>query len=145
MIVPDVNVLVVAMSTDAPGHDEAWAWWESTQRGPERIGLAWSVALAYIRLMTSPRILPNPISPSEAIADVRAWQASPLVDMLTPGPEHLHVMERMLDSAGRGGEFTPDAHLAALAFENGGTVASHDSDFARFPLVAWTDPLTSGD
>lgn len=141
MIVPDVNVLVVAMCADADGHDTAWAWWESAQRGPERIGLSWSVALAYIRLMTSPRILPRPITPHEAIADVEAWRSSPYVDMLTPGAEHLHVLGRMIEAAGRGGELIPDAHLAALAFENGGTIASHDTDFARFTLVSWIDPL----
>jgi len=56
-------------------------------------------------------------------------------------PEHLHVLGRMIQAAGRGGELTPDAHLAALAFENGGTIASHDADFARFTLVSWIDPL----
>ena len=57
------------------------------------------------------------------------------------GPEHLHVMERLLDAAGRGSELISDAHLAALAVENGGTVYSADADFARFPGVRWVDPL----
>ena len=139
MIVPDANVLIYAMNADAPEHERAWEWWQRAQSGHERIGLAWSVAVTYVRLMTNPRIMPSPLPIPEAISDVRRWLASPLVDVLTPGAEHLHVMERLL--AGRGGELISDAHLAALAMENGGTVYSADSDFARFADVRWVDPL----
>jgi len=32
-------------------------------------------------------------------------------------------------------------HLAALAIEHGATMASTDSDFARFPRLKWFNPL----
>ncbi|SPD74306.1 Ribonuclease VapC37 (fragment) [uncultured Desulfobacterium sp.] len=35
-----------------------------------------------------------------------------------------------------------DAHLAALAVEHGCELASTDSDFARFPNLKWTNPLS---
>ena len=141
MIVPDVNVLIYAMNSDCPQHERAWAWWESAQRGPERIGFSWAVGLAYLRLMTNPRIMPTPLTLEDALGDVRRWFSSPLAELLSPGPEHLHVMERLLDAAGRGSELISDAHLAALAVENGATVYSADADFARFPGVRWVDPL----
>jgi predicted nucleic acid-binding protein len=34
-----------------------------------------------------------------------------------------------------------DAHLAALAIEHGCTLASTDSDFARFSKLKWINPL----
>ena len=142
MIIPDVNLLIYAMNSDSPHHARAWAWWQAAQEGPERIGLSWSVGLAYLRLMTNPRVMANPLTLAEAASDLRRWLSSPLVEMLTPGPEHLHVMERLLDSSGRAGELVSDAHLAALAWENGGTVWSADADFARFPGVRWVDPLS---
>jgi hypothetical protein len=142
MIVPDLNLLLYAMNSDSPHHLRAWEWWESAQRGPERIGLSWSVALGYVRLMTNPRVMPRPLSVAEAMSDVRRWWDSAFVDVLTPGLEHLHVMERLLDSAGRGGELCSDAHLAALWFENVGRVFSADADFARFAGVRWVNPLT---
>jgi hypothetical protein len=37
----------------------------------------------------------------------------------------------------------PDAHLAALAREHGLTVVSTDTDFARFPSVAWLNPVSA--
>jgi predicted nucleic acid-binding protein len=49
-------------------------------------------------------------------------------------------MDALMAGAGRGGVLTPDAHLAALAVENGGTIYSQDADFARFHRVRWIDP-----
>jgi predicted nucleic acid-binding protein len=65
---------------------------------------------------------------------------APISVMLTPGPDHLHVMESLMEGAGRGGDLTPDVHLAALAVENGGTIYSQDADFARFLGVRWINP-----
>jgi predicted nucleic acid-binding protein len=41
------------------------------------------------------------------------------------------------------GNLVPDAHLAALAIEHGLTLCSTDGDFARFPDLAWLDPLSA--
>lgn len=38
----------------------------------------------------------------------------------------------------------PDAQLAALAIEHGVSVASADTDFARFIEVHWENPVSSG-
>jgi predicted nucleic acid-binding protein len=38
-----------------------------------------------------------------------------------------------------------DAVLAAIAVENGATLCTTDRDFARFPGLAWTNPLTKSD
>jgi toxin-antitoxin system PIN domain toxin len=141
MIVPDANLLIYAMNADSDQHAPAWEWWESTQRGQERVGLTWQVLLAYIRIMTHPRLMPRPLPLAQAVADVRAWMESPITDVLLPGREHLHVMERLLTDAGLGGELASDAHLAALALENGGTVYTADADFARFDKVRWVNPL----
>ena len=37
----------------------------------------------------------------------------------------------------------PDAHLAALAIEHGLTLCSTDGDFAKFPGLAWKNPLAA--
>lgn len=143
MIVPDANLLSYAMNADRGHHAPAWEWWESAQRGEERVGLTWQVLLAYIPIMTNPRLLPRPLTPEQAFADVRSWLESPIMDVLMPGREHLHVMERLLAEAGLGGELSSDAHLAALGLENGGTVYTADADFARFATVRWVNPLAA--
>ena len=78
-----------------------------------------------------------------ATGDVQAWLASPITVVLQPGPEHMQLMTNFLAVAGGGGDLVPDAHLAALAFENGGTVYSQDADFARFTGVRWINPLVA--
>lgn len=143
MIVPDANLLIYAMNSDSDHHAAAWSWWESVQRGQERIGLTWQVMLAYIRIMTHPRLLPTPLTIDQAFADVRSWMESPITDVLLPGREHLHVMEHLLAEAELGGDMSSDAHLAALALENGGIVYSADQDFARFAAVRWVNPLAA--
>lgn len=141
MIVPDVNVLIHAMDVDSRHHQRAWEWWSTSLSGSEHIGLGWSVLTAYVRLTTHPRIMGTPMSVTTATEDVQQWLALPITMVLTPGPEHMHIMTRLLEGAGGGGDLVPDAHLAALAIENGAIVYSQDADFARFPEVRWVNPL----
>ena len=44
-----------------------------------------------------------------------------------------------------GRESRPDAHVAALALEHGLTVVSTDTDFVKFPGVAWLNPVSATD
>ncbi len=140
VIVPDVNLLVHAMNTESIHHEQAWSWWSSALNGTEHIGLGWSVMTGYLRVTTHSRIMPKPQSFELAVNDVRLWLAAPITLTLAPGPDHLHLMEKLMSGAGRGGDLTPDVHLAALAVENGGTVYSQDADFARFDGVHWINP-----
>jgi uncharacterized protein len=141
VIVPDVNVLIHAMDVDSRHHQRAWEWWSGCLAGSEHIGLSWSVLTAYVRLTTHPRIMGAPVDVAAATEDVRVWLSMPNTLVLTPGPEHVHVMTQLLETAGAGGDLVPDAHLAALAAENGGVVYSQDADFARFAGVRWVNPL----
>jgi uncharacterized protein len=143
VIVPDVNVLIHAMDSDSRHHEPAWQWWSHALTGVEHVGLSWSVLTAYVRLTTHPRILGAPMDVATATGDVQAWLASPITVVLQPGPEHMQLMTNFLVVAGGGGDLVPDAHLAALAFENGGTVYSQDADFARFTGVRWINPLVA--
>lgn len=141
MIVPDVNVLVYAMDANSPHHERAWGWWQSALTGVEHVGFTWSVLTGYIRLTTNLRVMPTPMTVEQSAAHVRAWVSVPRARILNPGAEHLHIMERLLAPFGRGGNLVSDAHLAALAIENGATVYSADDDFSRFDRLSWVNPL----
>ena len=41
------------------------------------------------------------------------------------------------------GPLVMDAALAAIAIEHGATLCTTDRDFARFPGLAWTNPIAS--
>jgi predicted nucleic acid-binding protein len=54
---------------------------------------------------------------------------------------HWTVFQQMLTDGQAVANLVTDAHLAALAIEHGCTLASTDSDFARFPRLKWINPL----
>lgn len=66
MIVPDLNVLIYAVNGASVPHRKASVWWESCMNGTERIGLPWVVILGFLRLTTSQRIFPTPLSPEQS-------------------------------------------------------------------------------
>ena len=56
---------------------------------------------------------------------------------------HAAVLGPLLALPGMYGNLVPNAHLAALAIEHGLTLCSTDGDFARFPGLAWQNPLVA--
>jgi predicted nucleic acid-binding protein len=62
-----------------------------------------------------------------------------------PGPTERHaaILGPLLRETVSRANLVPDAHLAALAIEHGVMLCSTDGDFARFPGLAWENPLRS--
>lgn len=141
LILPDINLLVYAYNDGAPDHAKARKWWEGLVNGVERVGVPWIVAAGFVRLMTHPRILTNPLSPSVALDAVGEWFQYDHVMPINPGADHLKHFRTGLDAAGVGANLVTDAHIAALALEYQGVVHSNDSDFNRFPGLRWINPL----
>ena len=141
MIIPDINLLVYAYNSDAPAHRRARMWWESVLSELQTVGLPWAVMLGFLRVMTSRRILIDPLTPAEAIAHVRAWLDQPQTQILHPGPRHLDLIEELVRFSGAAGELTTDLHLAALAIEHQAELHTNDADFKRFTGLRWVNPL----
>jgi len=141
MIVPDVNLILHAHNLASPVHAPARLWWEETLSQSRPVGLAWTVALGYLRIATSPRVFPNPVTAPAACAQVEAWLGQPQVFLLHPGDRHATVLFDLLRKLGTAGNLTSDAHLAALAIEHQAEVHTTDADFARFPGLRWQNPL----
>lgn len=141
MIVPDLNLLVYAYNSDAPGHRRAKAWWESCLSETRPVGLPWAVILGYLRLTTSRRVLVDPFTVQEALGHIRSWLERPQVQILQPGSRHLDLLDSLLQGSQASGDLTTDAHLAALAIEHQAELSTNDGDFSRFPGLRWTNPL----
>jgi toxin-antitoxin system PIN domain toxin len=139
VVVPDINLLVFAYNEAAPRHDAARAWWEGLGRAP--VGIPWAVTVGFVRLVTHPAVLEQPLRPKVAIERVHQWFSLEHVQSLDPGPRHLAILERLFESTGVGGSLTTDTHLAALAIEHQCELHSGDADFARFPGLRWHNPL----
>lgn len=139
----DLNLLLYAVNRDAPRHAEARAWLEGTLSGTEPVALPWTVILGFVRITTHSRILARPLTTQQALSVVDGWLDQPSVRVLDPGAEHWSRLRGLLEDVGSAGNLTTDAHLAALAIENGCELSSTDSDFARFPRLHWVNPLAS--
>jgi toxin-antitoxin system PIN domain toxin len=141
VIIPDINLLVYAYNSDAPFHHEARSWWESRLSTAGVVGLPWAVILGFVRIMTSNVLFTDPMEPPETITHVRSWLDCPQVQIVTPGPRHLEILEHVMRSARASGRLTTDAHLAALAIETQSELHSNDVDFGRFPGLRWVNPI----
>ncbi|HUA82571.1 MAG TPA: type II toxin-antitoxin system VapC family toxin [Bryobacteraceae bacterium] len=141
MIIVDVNLLIYATNTDAPGHQKAEAWLENVLSGTETVGLPWVVLLAFLRLTTRAGLFQKPLRVETALDLIEAWLEQPPVTVPEPTPNHLRILRDLILPLGTGGNLSMDAHLAALAIEHGAELCSADGDFARFAGLRWRNPL----
>ncbi|HYO46817.1 MAG TPA: TA system VapC family ribonuclease toxin [Gemmatimonadota bacterium] len=141
MILIDANLLVYAHVEDFAEHQAACKWLDERLSGLERVGLPWSSILAFLRLITNPRIFPRPVTIDDAWQQARMWLQAEPSWIPQPTDRHTEVLGRLFADADVRGDLIPDAHLAALAIEHGLTLCSVDGDFSRFPELQWMNPL----
>jgi toxin-antitoxin system PIN domain toxin len=135
LVVVDANVLLYAVDTASPDHEQSRAWLDASLSGAEAVGLAWIALLAFIRIGTNPAILHAPMTVDEAVGQVEVWLAAPAAVVAEPTARHAGLLRGLLLETGTAGNLTTDAHLAALAIEHGAEIVSYNRDFARFAGV----------
>jgi toxin-antitoxin system PIN domain toxin len=141
MTILDANLLVYVCNSDAPQHRAATQWLKRLFDSSEAVALPWVTVWAFLRICTNARLWANPKPPAEAFVILSNWLAQPGVFPLEPGPRHVEILERLVSDYGATGPLMTDATLAALAIENGASLASTDQDFRRFPGLRWINPL----
>lgn len=140
MKIADTNVLLYATNPSADQHEAARRWVSASLSGGGVVGFAWIVLVGFIRLSTSPIVLPDPMTPGEAVRWVDEWLARGEARVVHPTVRHLDVLGGLLEAVGAAANLTSDAHLAALAIEHHAEVVTFDRDFGRFPGVRWELP-----
>jgi hypothetical protein len=140
VILVDANVLLYAYHPRAEAHGRCRAWVERTFSGDEPVGIAWVTLLAFVRISTNPRVFEQPLLAGEALAAVASWLERPSVSVLEAGEACWEIFRKLVVDAQVTGPLVMDAFLAALALENGATLATTDRDFARFPRLKLVDP-----
>lgn len=141
MILVDANLLIYAYDGSSPSHEAARTWLEEAVSGYEPVGLAWQTVLAFLRIVTHPRVFERPLLIDEAVAIVSTWLGQPSVRLLQPTDRHWTLLSRLLPHAQARGPLVMDAHLAALAIEHGATLHTTDRDFRRFSDLRVVHPL----
>ncbi len=140
MILVDANLLLYSHVSSLPQHEAARHWLDGRLSGRTRVGLPWESLLAFVRLVTNPRVFERPEPVRSAWAQVEAWLDAGPSWLPTPTDRHREVLSDLIPGATRPG-LVADAHLAALAIEHGLVLQTTDGDFARFPGLRWQNPL----
>ena len=137
----DANLLLYAVHRRAERHEQAAAWLTEQLNGSRRVGFPWQSINAFLRISTHPRAFERPLDPGAAWQCVVEWLAAPVAWLPVPGPDYRDILGGLIRTHAVRGNLIPDAALAALAIERGVTLASTDTDFARFRELRWEDPL----
>lgn len=143
MILVDANVLVYAHVSSFAQHERARDWLDQQLNGTARVGLPWASVLAFLRLVTNPRVFEHPEPITDAWRQVLGWLDCGTVWIPQPTERHAELLGQLLALPGVHANLIPDVHLAALAMEHGLVLCSTDGDFARFPGLHWLNPLST--
>jgi toxin-antitoxin system PIN domain toxin len=143
MILVDANLLLYAHVSSFAQHESARAWLDSQLNGNSPVGLPWHSLLAFLRIVTNPRVFPKPEPMPEAWKQVEAWLDCEVGWIPEPTERHREVLGSLLAGTGMQANLVPDAHLAALAIEHGLSLCSTDGAFSRFRNLRWQNPLSA--
>jgi uncharacterized protein len=143
VILVDANLLIYARVAGGAQHEPAREWLDAQLNGDTAVGLPWPSLLAFVRLVTNPRVFERPLRLGEAWSQVEEWLDQRPVWVPLPTEKHQQVLGTLLLAQGQGANLVPDAHLAALAIEHGLLLCSTDGDFARFGGLRWRNPLVA--
>jgi toxin-antitoxin system PIN domain toxin len=138
----DANILVYVYNTDAPEHEAAATWLKGQLAEPNSVGLCWPAIWAFVRICTNPRAVPHPLTAGQAFGILRELVDTAGVTMIQPGPRHVQILESLVNQYHLTGSRVSDAVLAAMAIENGATLASADRDFRRFEDLRLVNPVS---
>jgi len=141
MILTDVNVLVYAHRTDAPGHAAYREWLEELINGDQAYGFSDLVLSGFLRVVTHPRVFNPPSDLASGLAFAQIIRGQPNAVSVAPGPRYWDIFKKLCEATRVKGNLIPDAYLAALAIESGSEWITTDSDYSRFPGLKWRHPL----
>jgi hypothetical protein len=142
LILVDANILLYAEDSLHPLNQQARRWWDGRLSSSNPVCLCWTVLSVFIRIATNPRVFDQPLSLEQAITRVQSWLDQPCTKVIRPTERHWVTFQQMLTDGQAVANLVTDAHLAALAIEHGCELFSTDSDFARFPKLKWSNPLS---
>lgn len=140
MILADVNVLIYAFRADSQRHAVCKTWLDRIVRGEAQFGVATLALSAVARIVTNPRVFPQPSSIEEVFEYCENLLNQPHCTIVSPGERHWAIFTRICAEAGIRGPKITDAWFAALAIEHACTWITFDRDYARFPELDWRQP-----
>ena len=138
----DVNLLLYASDQASPHFEASREFLRLRLSGPEIFYLAWPTAMAYLRMSTHSRIFSNPLTPEEALENLRQLVAHPRVRTLSERADFLDAYAEVTSTLPVRANLVPDAHLATILRQHGvPTIYTNDADFRKFDFLQTINPL----
>ena len=107
----------------------------------ESFGISDLALCGFVRIVTHPRIYPDPTIVQGALAYAKQLREHDSCVLVSPGVRHWQIFDDLCQSSGAKGSMITDAYFAALAIESGAEWITADRDYARFPSLRWRHPL----
>jgi uncharacterized protein len=133
--------MVYAHNTADPRHAEYADWLQAVLNDDNPFGLSSVVASGFLRIVTNPKILTQPLSTDRALEAVERIRTAPATVPMEPSRRHWSIFTQLCQRVGAKGNTVPDAYLAALAIEHDAQWNTADRGFARFPGLRGRHPL----
>jgi toxin-antitoxin system PIN domain toxin len=140
----DANILIGAFRRDDPDHATLKTWLEETLNNGFSVTFPVLVEVAFLRIVTHPRIFQVPSSFEEAAGFLQMIQESGTFRE-TPWTLRMRAQWwRWCRDLGLHGNDVNDAYLAATAAEGRFRLVSRDQGFVRFRGLDWWNPTGIG-
>jgi toxin-antitoxin system PIN domain toxin len=138
---PDVNILIYAHRVESPEHERYAEWLTNVAQGPEPFALSELGASGFVRIVTSPKIWPEPTITKDALEFIQRLRSRSNARLVTHGPASWDSFAQLCVVARARGKLVADAYHAALAIEHGCELITADADFGRFPGLRQRHPF----
>ncbi len=137
----DANILIGAFRPDDPDHRRLKDWLEGILGQGGTVTFPPLVEVAFLRIVTHPRIFREPTPFAEAVRFLQVVQESGLFRETSWTQEMRSQWRHWCQSLGLHGDDVNDAYLAACAAGAGCRLVTRDRGFKRFPGLAWWNPV----
>jgi hypothetical protein len=138
----DFNILLYASDTGSPHFERARSFIQSCIVQREVFYVCWPTVMSYLRIATHPAVFDHPLSPGEAMANIKSLWNLPHARFLSEDEGFWSVYCAITSEIPTRGNLVPDAQLAALLRCYGvKTLYTHDRDFLKFSFLDVRDPL----
>ena len=143
MFIVDTNILLYAANEDMREHAACKRLLEGWCNQSAVWYVPWTVLYEFMRVVTHPKVFPNPWSVREAWGFIETLLASPGLRVLTETAMHRRIAAEIIDTHPFiAGNLIFDLHTAILMREHGVEVIyTRDAEFHKFSFLKVIDPL----
>jgi uncharacterized protein len=145
MIAVDTNVFVHAANHSSPSHSASVALVRTLAASPAPWCSTWNMLYEFLRVTTHHKILPRPLSLTDAHGFIDRIVAVGNFHVLSATTRHADILQQTVRELPEvRGNLVFDLHTAVLLREHGvARIYTYDGDFRRFPFLDVQVPSSS--